>query len=329
MSVLTRLGLAEKLAPLADKPASLDIRSAASGRCLVSLPLGDAARRRYGFPYWLLHRADLQGALFAAVDEAPGVRLHLGTAVTAANADERGIRIDTEHGSEHADLLVAADGIRSTLRTDYFALPAAAPLGATAWRTLIPAPDIPRGVRLDATTLWMGPGFHVVHYPLRQATILNVVVVKPSMPDTRAPTSALARAGQLGAVIEAARNWHEWPLAAQRAGGWTAPRAMLIGDAAHAMAPSAAQGGAQAIEDALVLAEMLVRHGPDIPAALAGFEQTRRPRTERVARESARNLRMYGLSGATAALRNAAIAALPVEAHLRRLDWLFRPVESR
>jgi salicylate hydroxylase len=223
-------------------------------------------------------------------------------------------------------LLVAADGIHSTLRTGYFALPPPDPLGATAWRTLIAAADVPNDIRLDATTLWMGPGFHVVHYPLRQATFLNVVAVTAAESD--APSPGLARTARLRALLEAAPQWHPWPLAAAAPGAWTAPRAVLVGDAAHAMAPSSAQGGAQAIEDAIALAQMLARHGSDVAGALAGFERRRRPRVQRVAHESARNLRVYGLSGMTAALRDLAITALPVEAHLRRLDWLFTPVES-
>ena len=327
VALLERLGVAGRLASIADEPRALDIRSAQSGRLLVSLPLGDTARGRYGSPYWLLHRADLQTALAAAAGDEPGIRLRLGEAVTAAAIAEDGLRIETPQGSEHPDLLVAADGIHSTLRTGYFALPPPGPLGATAWRTLIAAADVPKDIRLDATTLWMGPGFHVVHYPLRQATILNVVAVMPA--ESLAPTPATARAAGLRVLLEAAPQWHPWPLAAAAPGAWTAPRAVLVGDAAHAMAPSSAQGGAQAVEDAIVLAEMLARHGSATADALTGFERLRRPRVERVARESARNLRIYGLSGMTAALRDIAIAALPVEAHLRRLDWLFTPIGRR
>jgi len=327
VALLERLGIAGRLASIADEPRALDIRSARSGRLLVSLPLGETARRRYGSPYWLLHRADLQAALAAAAGDEPEIRLRLGEAVTAAAFEDDGLRIETPLGSEHTDLLVAADGIHSTLRTGYFALPPPDPLGATAWRTLIAAADVPKDVRFDATTLWMGPGFHVVHYPLRQATILNVVVVMPA--DSVAPTPDIAHAARLRVLLEAAPQWHPWPLAAAAPGAWTAPRAVLVGDAAHGMAPSSAQGGAQAIEDATVLAEMLARPGSDIAGALAGFERLRRPRVERVARESTRNLRLYGLSGIIAAIRDTAIAALPVEAHMRRIDWLFTPIGSR
>jgi salicylate hydroxylase len=321
------MGVAGRLASIADEPRALDIRSAQSGRLLVSLPLGETARRRYGSPYWLLHRADLQTALAAAAGDEPRIRLRLGEAVTAVAIEDNGLRIDTPQGSEHAELLVAADGVRSTLRTGYFALPPPNPLGATAWRTLIAAADVPKEIRLDVTTLWMGPGFHVVHYPLRQTTILNVVAVMPAA--SAAPPPGTARATPLRRVLETAPQWHPWPLAATTSGPWTAPRAVLVGDAAHGMAPSAAQGGAQAIEDAIVLAELLTRHGADLYGALAGFERRRRPRAERVARESARNLRIYALSGMAAVLRDIAIAALPIDTHLRRLDWLFAPMESQ
>jgi salicylate hydroxylase len=329
VALLERLDVANRLASIADEPQALDIKSAQSGRLLVSLPLGETARRRYGSPYWLLHRADLQATLVAAVGDEQRIDLRLDAAVTGAAVADDALCIETPEGHEDAHLLIAADGIHSTLRTSYFALPPASPLGATAWRTLLVAADVPKDIRLDATTLWMGPGFHAVHYPLRQATILNLVVVMPADGAGEGPTPGIARAPQLRAVLEAAREWHAWPLAAAAPGAGTAPRAVLVGDAAHAMAPSSAQGGAQAIEDAFVLAEMLPRHAPDCAQALAAFERIRRPRVERVVRDSARNLRLYGLPRIPAALRDMAIANLPIEAHLRRLDWLFTPIDSR
>jgi salicylate hydroxylase len=98
---------------------------------------------------------------------------------------------------------------------------------------------------------------------------------------------------------------------------------VLVGDAAHAMAPSAAQGGAQAIEDAWVLAAELLRSGLDATAALQCFERLRRPRVQRVAAAALRNLALYHVGGSRAALRDGILQSLPAILLLPRLDWLF------
>ncbi len=97
----------------------------------------------------------------------------------------------------------------------------------------------------------------------------------------------------------------------------------LIGDAAHAMAPSAAQGGAQAIEDAWVLAAALAERADDPAAALRRYELRRRPRVERVVKEANRNLAVYNMRGFSAAARNMVLCAMSTERLLQRLDWLY------
>ena len=105
---------------------------------------------------------------------------------------------------------------------------------------------------------------------------------------------------------------------------WYADGLLLIGDAAHAMAPSAAQGGAQAIEDGWALARCLGAPGSaDLDAAIRQFEAERRPRTKRIACAALRNLSIYNLSGLGALVRNQVIAALPTRFHQQRLDWIY------
>jgi salicylate hydroxylase len=125
-------------------------------------------------------------------------------------------------------------------------------------------------------------------------------------------------------LIDMVPAWTPWPLLdVNVAPAWSRGRCVLVGDAAHAMAPSAAQGGAQAIEDAWVLAEALAAR-PDVPAeALASYERTRRPRVERIVHEARRNVSLYNMRGVARLFRNAAIRALPAKGHLARLDWLF------
>jgi salicylate hydroxylase len=154
--------------------------------------------------------------------------------------------------------------------------------------------------------------------------MLNVVVIADGESDAASPPLA-AFGRQARRLLDAVPRWTLWPLAmVDPRLPWVSERVALIGDAAHAMAPSAAQGGAQAIEDAWALAAELARAGSHSVRALHRFEQRRHPRVERVASVARRNLTLYHLDGVRAAARNAILHSLPASLLLRRLNWLLR-----
>jgi salicylate hydroxylase len=320
MAVLERLGVAAELRPYICEPQAILIREAQTGRTLTRIPLGETARRRYGSPYWLVHRADLRGALWAAARRRPTIAIHLRAEAHDVRATDAGVVLRAGGRQFLVDVLVAADGVNSRIRTGHFGHAGAEPLGKTAWRATLARDAVPASVDLEATTLWLGHGGHLVHYPVCAGERLNVVLIA-----TDFGSSPIQLFGPpLNALLRAVSAWTRWPLlAVNPQASWAAWRVVLIGDAAHAMAPTAAQGGAQAIEDAWVLAARLatLRDRPD--EALSSYEKTRRPRVEHVVRLSHRNLLVYGLPRLGAVARNAAIAALPPALHLARLDWLF------
>ena len=160
---------------------------------------------------------------------------------------------------------------------------------------------------------------YAISAPAEGEAGLNVVLIGPA--DAAAPRSSFGPAALC--VIDAVSEWKVSQLYdVEVPGTWAKGCVALVGDAAHAMAPSAAQGGAQAIEDAWVLAAEVAR-APSICAALARYQQVRRRRVERVARLAALNLHAYEFDGAAAMLRNALLKALPARLVQWRLDWLF------
>src|SRR2546423_8710048 len=118
--VLFDLGLAEKLRPLAIAPEAIRIINGRSGREVVRVPLGSAAEQRYGAPYWVIHRADLQAVLVAAIEQSPDVTLRLGTRVEDFALHRHGITVQarTVQGThdEQGIALIGADGVWSGLR---------------------------------------------------------------------------------------------------------------------------------------------------------------------------------------------------------------------
>ncbi len=320
MTVLERLGVASELMARVCEPQALVIRDAGSGAVLTRVPLGPDARSRYGAPYCTMHRADLQAALLATARRQPVIDLRLGAEVDEVRASDS-VAFTAAGEAESFDVLVAADGIRSGIRQNHFRHPGPRPFGLTAWRALVPIGDAARAVDTNVVGLWLGAGAHLVHYPVVSGTRLNVVVIAAA---SHAVPPLQPFGGNARRLVETAPDWIASPLfELDPHVPWCKGRVALIGDAAHAMAPSAAQGGAQAIEDAWVLAAKLATDPTRPGRALANYESARRARVIKVARTARSNLNAYGLRGVPALLRNTVLRALPTNFALARLDWLF------
>jgi salicylate hydroxylase len=343
--ILIALGLGERLAPHIVVPQELKVMTARSGRVLARAPLGAVAEARYGAPYWVIHRGDLQTALREAVAATPDIALHLGSKVEGFAVHDQGVTVVTHCGGqaivEHGIALVGADGLWSTLRLrlGHQTLPSFA--RHTAWRALVPAQAVPLELSAPAVNLWLGSKAHLVHYPVKAGRLINVVAILhdgSDAPDGHAPgwsapgdgAEILARfpAGDwqapVRALIGAAEHWQTWALYdSAPLPHWGKGPVTLLGDAAHPMLPYLAQGAAMAIEDAAVLGDCIGR-GPDDPAgAMRIYERTRRARTARTQRAARRNGAVYHMGGAAALLRSLALTAMGGQRLIRRYDWLY------
>ena len=337
--VLADLGLAERLRPHVVAPQAIRVIEARSGRDIVRIPLGDAATQRYGAPYWVIHRADLQAVLAIAAAENPDITLRLGTRVEDFAIHQHGITVEARDAQgprdEQGSALIGADGLWSTLRTRLGdrRLPRFA--RRTAWRAVVPAAQLTEEFRAPLTALWLGRHAHLVHYPVKAGREVNIVAIIRD--DWREPGwSASGKQGELGArfarfapqaraLIAMPVRWQKWALFDRPAGR---PRAKgpvaLIGDAAHPMLPFLAQGGAMAIEDAAVLAHCLQQETADPARALRAYELQRRSRVARAQREARRNSWRYHLGGPLGWARNRVLAGLGGERMLHRYDWIYR-----
>jgi salicylate hydroxylase len=341
--VLVALGIAERLKPHIVVPDHLAVRNARSGRLLAQGPLGATSAQRYGAPYWVIHRGDLQAALCEAVAATPGITLKLGSKVENVTAEPDGVAVSASQGSQpltvRAHALIAADGLWSTLRQQLGHRTVPRPAGHTAWRTLIPIEAAPKSAALLAVNLWLGADSHLVHYPVKAGRMINVVAIvdddwrEPGWNTPGEPRELLDRFSaedwhaSARDLLAASERWQKWalfacPPLASWGTTWGNGRVTLLGDAAHPMLPYLAQGAAMAIEDAAVLAACLERN-PDVPAALRTYEASRLPRTARVQRDASRNATVYHMSGAAGVLRSLALMAMGGERLISRYDWLY------
>ncbi len=209
-------------------------------------------------------------------------------------------------------------------------------MGRSALRAVVPASALPSTLERNATHLWLSPGAHVVHYPVRGgAEIAIVVIVQDREANTSWSTDVLpawlrahasAFPEPLTELLSHAKSWRKWSLFSVPAGGsqrWVRGRVALIGDAAHPVLPFLAQGGVLALEDAAVLARCLSDRRDDIPAGLVDFQRRRHARAARVARASRRNGQIYHLGGILASARDAVLRTTPPERLMASYDWLY------
>ena len=334
--ILIELGLQARLSARALVPEAISIMSARHGDEICRLPLGETAALRAGAPYWVMHRAGLQAALLEQVHDHPDIELRLGAAVEDAAAFATG----TAGVQETAWALIGADGVWSALRSRLF--PDAAPLfsGLIAWRGTVEAAQFPRDMSALRIQLWMGPDAHLVTYPMSGGDRINLVAIVPggwnqpgwsAAGDTADIERTFAQAHwpePARLMIGAVNRWHKWALfTIPRMAAWHRDTTALLGDAAHAMLPFAAQGAGMAIEDAAVLAQCLGEtaneNAEGVAAALARYTSLRRARVARVQETAQLNGRIYHLRGVAARARDLAIKAMGPQRMLARQDWIY------
>jgi salicylate hydroxylase len=339
--VLIALGLRERLAACACAPQELTVANARTGRVLARAPLGAAAEQRYGAPYWIVHRGDLQSVLLEAIEADPDIVLRLGTRVDDFASHSNGVTVAAHSRAgtieERGVALVGADGLWSRLRGRLGHGEAPRFAGHTAWRALVPAEAVVCELSIPTVNLWFGRGGHVVYYPVKGGRLINVVAIvrddwhEPGWSAAGDRAELLARfsprawQGPPREIVCAADRWLKWALFdAAPLPHWGRGPVTLLGDAAHPILPYLAQGAALAIEDAAELAHCMGHASRDDPAgAMRLYEQRRRARTARAQREARRNGTVYQMGAVAGLVRTLALAAMGGERLISRYDWLY------
>ncbi|NRQ14512.1 FAD-dependent monooxygenase [Ensifer sesbaniae] len=329
--ILIKLGLLAKLERCWSEPEHIGLVDGVTLSPLASVSAGAFARRRWHAPYAVMHRASLQKVLLSAVEAESSCRLQLGHQIDAP--DEQTIERLT---GRRPDIIVGADGIWSRLRNSVPGAGRVSFSGNVAWRMTLTRDTAAGLLQPNQVTAFLGPRAHLVAYPLREVDGFNLVAIiegketdavwvgKDSDERRQDCLNAFSRwnAG-IRSLLEKATAPTYWPLCTVDDGAWQdGRRTVLIGDAAHAMTPFAAQGAAMAIEDAFELSDCLAT-GTDVPLALATFEARRRPRIARVRRRAAFNHFAYHARGPLRLGRDIVLKLKGPDALAADLDWLY------
>jgi salicylate hydroxylase len=334
--VLYALGVGDEVKALSCEAQGKEIRHWKSGETWKLFDLGPVAIERYGFPYFTVYRPDLLGVLARAVQRLKPDAIHLGARCTGFAQDRAGLTLHLDGASAAGDALIGADGVHSRIRQTLFGADKADFTGVMAWRGIVPMERLPRHMARMVGSNWVGPGGHIVHYPLRSGRLMNFVGALERSDWRIESWSARGTKEEMAADF---RGWHDdiqafvaeidtpykWALMVRAPlERWTVGRVTLLGDAAHSMLPFLAQGAIMAIEDGYVLARCLAQEGAE--AALQRYERARIERTRRTVEGSAANIHRF---------HNPALAD-PEEGRRfidrewasqrisERYDWLFR-----
>jgi 3-hydroxybenzoate 6-monooxygenase len=329
-----RLGIAEAVLQQASVPPALVMLDALDGSEVARIPTGESLRRRFKHPYIIIHRIDLHEVLLAACRALANVTLVPSAAVVGFEDDGAQIRIRTKDGrGEVGAALIGADGLGSRIRAQLYNEGPPRFIGYVAHRTIVPMAHAPNGVQREEVVLWGGPGYHIVHYPLRHGSLLNIVAVFR--------TSTFAERGNLhGHRAELARTYQDAQPAMQALLSlmdlerrwaisdrdpirhWHKGRAVLLGDAAHPTLQSLAQGACMAIEDAVCLAELINARG-DFEQAFREYEAARLVRTARVQLESRSLWEFYHAADIARDVRKLTVADWSEGHMFDCLAWLY------
>lgn len=301
--VLYALGLGDELKALSCEAQGKEIRHWQTGETWKLFDLGPVSIERYGFPYFTVYRPDLLGVLANAVRRLKPDAIHLGARCTGLTQDRDSVQLEWEGGKTRGDALIGADGVHSRVRQGLFGPDKPSFTGVIAWRGIVPMEKLPRHMARMVGSNWVGPGGHIVHYPLRAGRLMNFVGALERSDWKVESWSAQGTQDELAADF---RGWHEdiqsfiaqietpykWALMVRAPlERWTVGRVTLLGDAAHSMLPFMAQGAIMAIEDGYVLARCLGQF--DVPTALQRYERARIDRTRRTVEGSAANIQRF------------------------------------
>lgn len=303
--VLHALGLAPMLEDVQVIPEGKEIRLWNTGQAWKLFDLGAVSVERYGFPYITIHRNDLHQVLAAALREVAPDAIRLGHKLTGLTQSGHDVTLAFEHGGiAQARLVIGADGVHSIARQSLFGEDRPEFTGIVTWRGVVPMHLLPARISRTLGTNWVGPGAHVVHYPLRGGELLNFVGLVERDDWT---VESWTMQGTQADLARDFRGWHDDVHAMIRLidtpylyalkgrppmPSWSHGRVTLLGDACHPMLPMLAQGAVMALEDALVLARCIEAFA-DHETAFAHYEDARQDRTARAVQGSAENARRF------------------------------------
>lgn len=329
------LGVGPQMRAIAVYIDALVMMDGTTGEQVARIPVDEPFRARMGNPYAVIHRGDLHAVFLKACREHPNVTLVNSQRVVRYENLGGKARVYTEQGQTfEGDAVIGADGGKSKIREQMTGGDPMRYSGHVAYRAVLPIEQMPEDLRWNAATLWGGPKYHVVHYPLQGWKTFNLVAtfvtdiadMGSNEPGRR--DEVLARitniVPKVRRLLEIPTDWRRWVLGDRDPiGSWTDGRVTLLGDAAHPTYQYFAQGACMAMEDSVYLSHCLDGHGGDVAKAFADYQEQRIVRAYRVVLSSRELGRVYHAEGVERRIRNAWLQNKSPESYYSSLEWIY------
>lgn len=330
------LGIGDAARAMAVYIDQIRLMDAMTAEIICAIDLGDPFRSRFGNPYAVIHRGDLHGVFQHACRANPKITIRTGCSVEGYDQDGDSVTVRLAGGETvTGSLLVGADGLWSKVRQQAVGDGAPRVTGHSTYRSVIPTDQMPEDLRWNAATCWAGPKCHIVHYPLSDWKLFNLVVTYHN--NAPAPVAGLpvteeeVMAGYQDVhprakdIIRHGKDWKLWVLCDRDPiENWVDGRVALLGDAAHPTLQYMAQGACMAMEDGVCLSHELAATPSDSAAALERYRSKRVLRTARIQLQSrAMGEHVLHPAGAHAALRNSIMSVKTNAEWYDNLAWLY------
>lgn len=300
--VLFELGLKEPAMRLGVDAQAKEVRVWNTGKTWPLFNLGQESLQRYGFPYLMMHRADLHRMLLDEIVRLKPDACIINSRAKGFEQTDNEVTLLLDDGRQfRGDVLVGADGLHSAIRKTLFGPDQPRFTGGCCWRGIIETARLPEHLRRPVGVNWIGPNGHVILYPLRAGQLLNFVghverdnwageswTEKGSPDELRADYQGWH--DDIQTIVSAVEIPYKWALFLREPlPVWSVGRVTLLGDACHATLPYLAQGANMAIEDGMVLARALAQID-NTQEALVRYQNARVQRTTQIVRKSSENL---------------------------------------
>ncbi|MFJ5758872.1 FAD-dependent monooxygenase [Neobacillus sp. NPDC093182] len=335
LRALDALGVLEEVNKLAVFPRRHVFMDALSGKELSAVQFGESFRERFGYPYIVIHRSDLHSVLLKACQSLDNVSFLTNHKLESVKEFADYVELRCENGAVLlAETVIGADGIRSMTRK---LVSQAEPIISqyVAYRFTVPMTEMTIDIDWDEKLTWIGPGIHLVQYPVRHKSVINQVAVFKSYKYNK-DSDDWGTAEELHQMFADSCSTIKESLKFADRGlitklfdiepleKWSTNRVTLLGDSAHAMLQYLAQGACQALEDAVCLTEKIRANGSNTAKALDEYQQERIPRTAEVQRGA----RTWGEikhaeDSVTRLLRNTIMLNRSADDY-KYLDWLYK-----
>ncbi|MDG2473988.1 MAG: FAD-dependent monooxygenase [Paracoccaceae bacterium] len=338
IKVIRQLGVEKQITKFASCAERIVIRKAENNKVISKIPLGRVAAKRYAADFLQIHRVDLIDVLFNKACEL-GVNFQFGREAIVKSVNKESSLISCGENKFKFDAVIAADGVHSTTRKTFFQFAKPRFLKQVAYRAMIPLDEVDAFWKKPEVKILVGPGSHIVLYPLISRSLLNIVLCcdeevwsSDGWSNIAEPVEILHRFKvfkSVKSVLNQITEVHKWGLLEyENKYNWYIQSLALLGDSCHPMLPYLAQGANQALEDAASLAHFLSRRPAlGVSESLELYYKNRRDRVLKVQKAARRNASLYHLSNRPGRLLahtalNLAWQWMPSYL-LTQFDWLY------